>query len=289
MFTIKNYKDLGTWTESFSRGQFGLLILVGSPGLSKSVTVKKNMVNHNNFLYVKSGQLTAFQFYKQLYLYRNEHVVIDDIESALRDRQLVRLLKNLTETESERTISWTSASRQLISEGIPLSFQTTSRVMVIVNELETIGEHIESLLDRGHILKFTPPVREVFNYGLRFSKDKEINDFLEKQVDYLKKFSLRVFVKAKESKQAGVDWQSEALQTLGIYEIRLVESLLKNKNFSSSEAKITEFMRVTGLSRPMYHKYWQELNEILESMGKLGVPKRKVRGNTIRRKSYAIA
>ncbi len=268
IYTIKKYNELSDWVNAFQGGSFGLFLIVGPPGCSKSRTITQSIPARDR-LYIRGGGLTAYQLYKELYIHRNKMIILDDLESVYSDKQLVRLLKSLTETEDEREIRWTTANKALDSEGIPRSFTTTSKVCIITNRMtDGLNEHIGSLVDRGIMLKFNPSPRTVFQYGQNFFFDKEILNFIEEHLDFVTEFSLRVFETASQTKRSKLNWREAVLETLGIQEIVLVHDLMRNGSFATDEERVRVFMRKTGLSRPMYHKYRDVIEE------KLGKPKR---------------
>jgi hypothetical protein len=267
-YTIKSYKELTDWTSAFAEGSFGLMCVVGNPGCSKSTTVLK-AIPADDRVYLKGGALTAFALYKILYLNRDKTIVMDDTDSLYNDRSLIRLLKALCETEKSRVIEWNSANKSLDAEGIPRSFVSKSRVIVIVNKInDEFGRHLESLIDRGILLKFFPSPRTVFEYGKTFFKDKEIVDFIDHNLDFASDFSLRVFENARQAKLAKLNWKESVLETLDIKEVCLVHRLMRNNHYTTDEERIREFMKQTGLSRPMYHKYREQIES------RLGKPSR---------------
>ncbi len=100
------------------------------------------------------GNATLFGMYVKLYRYRDKFVVIDDVDSLYADRNGVRLLKCLCQTEPEKSIAWHSAARPLERERIPREFVTSSRVVIICNDLKTLNRNVVALQDRGHTLVF---------------------------------------------------------------------------------------------------------------------------------------
>ena len=77
------------------------------------------------------GNATPFGMYAKLYKHRDQFVVIDDVDALYADRNGVRLLKCLCQTEDAKAVAWHSDARSLERQGIPREFTTTSRVVVI--------------------------------------------------------------------------------------------------------------------------------------------------------------
>src|SRR5262249_17833095 len=75
-----------------------------------------------------SGQATPFGIYLQAYEHRHQPLVLDDVDGLYADRQGIRLLKALGQTEGTKTLSWQSAAPALAPHDLPRQFTTTSRV-----------------------------------------------------------------------------------------------------------------------------------------------------------------
>ena len=72
-------------------------------GLAKSRIVLKRLGGEACWV---EGNATPFGMYVKLYRYRDKFVVIDDVDSFYADRNGVRLLKCLCQTEPEKSIAW---------------------------------------------------------------------------------------------------------------------------------------------------------------------------------------
>src|SRR5262249_6504493 len=59
---------------------------------------------------------------------RHQPLVLDDVDGLYADRQGIRLLKALGQTEGTKTLSWQSAAPALARHDLPRQFTTTSRV-----------------------------------------------------------------------------------------------------------------------------------------------------------------
>jgi hypothetical protein len=86
--------------------------------------------------------------YARLYKYRDEFVIIDDIDGLYIDRIGVRLLKSLCQTEEEKAVAWHSDARSLERQGIPREFMTKSRVAILSNDWKTLNKYVAALQDR---------------------------------------------------------------------------------------------------------------------------------------------
>ena len=107
---LSTYSALEAYIRAFAGGHMNLLIVVGPPGLAKSRTVRSILSDNASWI---EGNATAFGMYAQLYRHRDRFVVIDDVDSLYSDRNGVRLLKCLCQTEETKTVAWHSAARSM--------------------------------------------------------------------------------------------------------------------------------------------------------------------------------
>lgn len=302
--TVTTYKELEKWCNAYANGAFGLFFLIGHQGQAKSTFIRKLMeakakakpkpkpkrkgnpptIKFTGLqnpdaikepLWVEGGAVSAFKMFQELWFHQHQPVVMDDVDSVYSDRNLIRLLKALCQTEDEKSIGWHTDSRQLEALEIPTKFKTRSHVCIIANRWKTLSEHVGSLVDRGMMINFHPTPIEVYNYAKREKvvTDKDIMKFVHDHLWMLDELSLRTFVVAQQSKKAKLNWKNAVLESLGIRDAVLVEQLEKKK-FPTTEARVSEFMRLTLQSRPMYFKAASQLAELRARKNRKG-PKTK--------------
>ncbi len=148
-------------------------------------------------------------------------MVIDDVDGLYADRAAVRLLKCLCQTEPRKRLGWHSAAAAGCGPGIPTSFETTSRVALLANELRTLNVNVSAVLDRGHVLVFDPSARELHLRTAGWFWDQGVCDSL-KNFDFIgwslhlaDPLSMRDYALAWELKRAGMDWRSWLLARWG--------------------------------------------------------------------------
>jgi len=108
---LSTYADLENIVMAFARGDLNLLILLGSHGLGKSQIVRRAVASQACWL---QGNTSPFGLYCQLWRNQNRTVVLDDVDGLYSNREGVRLLKCLTQTELQKSVSWhTDASLRL--------------------------------------------------------------------------------------------------------------------------------------------------------------------------------
>ena len=197
---VKKYADLRRYVKAFAEGEFTLLFLIGSPGISKTSIVKK-VIPENKAVYVNAAQITPFRLYQELYYNKDKTFVLDDCDQLWSDRGAIRLMKALCQTEPERTIEWGTTTTQLDRAGVPFKFRTKSRVVIINNRWKSISEHVESLADRGLMINFEPPAPEVLRECGQWFKDKEVLGMVKENLKYVESLSMRHLHHARQMKE----------------------------------------------------------------------------------------
>ena len=144
--------------------------------------------------------LPPLAFTPSSYRHRDELVVIDDVDSLYSSRNSIRLLKCLCQTEEEKRLAWHSAATGLKREGIPREFSTKSRVIIIANDWRILNRNVEAVQDRGHMLLFEPPPKEVHAEVAKWFDDTEILDWFKKNLPLFEHLSMREFGPGRRTK-----------------------------------------------------------------------------------------
>lgn len=254
--TLRTYADFEAYLAAFARGHINLLIVVGPPGLAKSRTVRRMVGDEVCWI---EGNATAFGIFTKLYRQRDEFVVIDDVDSLYSDRNGIRLLKCLCQTEDVKTLAWHSASRTLEKAGIPREFSTRSRAIIVCNDWRTLNRNVAALQDRGHVLVFRPTAAEVHERAREWFTDAEILDWFEEHLPHIHEPSLRLYVRAAELKRAGMDWHSVVPLAPATARRQLILMLRSDSSFPTEEARVREFMQRGGGCRATYFNHIRRL------------------------------
>jgi hypothetical protein len=190
---LTTYADLEKIVTAFARGDLNLLILLGGPGLGKSRVVYQATAGQACWV---GGNTSPFGLYCQLW--RNQHrtVVLDDLDGLYASGDGIRLLKCLTQTEPQKSVSWYTDAATLAREQIPRQFRTTSRVAIITNEWKTLNRNVAALEDRGHVVRFEPSPLEVHERTASWFWDQEVFDFLGERLHLVRGPSMRHYVAA---------------------------------------------------------------------------------------------
>jgi hypothetical protein len=254
---VGTYDLLDQYLQGFANGHFHLLILIGDAGLAKSRSVRAALNGNACWL---EGNATAFGLFAKLYRHRDQFVVIDDIDGIYADRDGIRLLKNLCQTEDEKTVTWHSDPRNLERQGIPREFTTTSRVVIIANDWKTLNRNVMALQDRGHVLFFEPSAAEVHRKAGIWFKDSEIYEWFAANLHRIHEPSLRHYVRAKELKAAGLDWTAVLVDEADNHRARLASELLLDQTYPSTTARVQAFVTRGGGCRATFFNYRRRLN-----------------------------
>lgn len=216
--TNKKYILLNESLKAISEDKINLLILKGSYGCGKTHTtlkyLTKNKVNHK---YINS-YATPLSFYQLLYKNRGKEVIIfDDLFGANNPLVLAMLKSSCWVSENgERVVSYHSTSDKLNSLDLPSSFNFTSRIILIFNE---IIKDYQPIINRGITINFN------LNFNDKIKLFEEIKD--EANIDddvlqYIKdncseatnNLSIRTLVILSKIKRNGQDFKIFAEEIL---------------------------------------------------------------------------
>lgn len=247
---LQTYDELDQFLRQFAAGKFGLLVLVGRPGLQKSRNVRA--ILGPGVCWIESNA-TAFGMYCRLFEHRNEVIVFDDVDNLYSDRAAVRLLKCLCQTEKKKTLAWHSYAKALEREAIPREFTTESRVLVIANIWKTLNSNVTAIEDRGHVLLFQPTALEVHSRTAQWFWDQAVYDFVGQHLNLIAEPSMRHYLAAWELKQAGFDWRNRLLERWAVDDrTMLVAQLKADPSYVSEEDRVRAFQEKGGGCRQTY-------------------------------------
>ncbi len=246
---LHTYDDLRKYARAFADGHLNLLVVLGNPGLGKSQILKASIGDHACAI---EGRTSAFGMYLRLFEHRNQPVLIDDVDELHRDRDAIRLLKSLCQTDHVKKLSWNSAASLGTKKSVPDTFTTTSNVAIVANDWQRLNLDIAALEDRGHVVEFVPEAIEVHHQAATWFWDQEVFDFIGTNLSLLEQPSFRHYVTAAELKQARLDWRGGVLARC-LSGTRLAVAQLKaNSQFSSEEERARAFVAAGHGCRATY-------------------------------------
>lgn len=204
--------------------------------------------------------MSAFRLFCELWHHRDMPVVIDDVDSLYTDKNAIRLLKCLCQTEAVKTVGWHTNTMLLNTEGIPREFQTRTRVAIIANEWKTLNRNVGAVQDRGILIHFQPSPEEVHERVGAWFNDREVYDFVGSHIHMIAEASMRDYVNASSAKQAGLDWQEALMTTWGFTEKeRLAARLKMDPAFTTEQQRVAAFKACGGGSRATYFRVAKRL------------------------------
>lgn len=262
---LGDYAQLELYLTKFARGELGLVLLLGRHGTGKSESVKKALavpvmaevsrpVAAKGALYVE-GHMQPFGLYRQLWDYRNQAVVLDDLDRLYADPDCVRLLKPLCNTVREKRLHWLT-NLTLNDGALPPTFTTASNVILIANEWKSLNPNVRALEDRAIILHFCPSNDEVHRKVGQWFDDPDVYGFLGGLLPVVPAISMRHYCKGSQLRRAGLtDWRNSLLQMI-IPDKRAVCALAVQHDpaLRSEQERAARFTATTGASRATYFR-----------------------------------
>ena len=254
---LATYAELDAYVRAFAAGHLHLLLLFGPPGVGKSRCLHQALDGRAGWL---SGQATPLGIYLQAFAYRNQPLVLDDVDGLYADRSGIRLLKALCQSEPVKTLGWHTATPILELLDVPQRFTTTSQVALVGNDWKTLNADVAALEDRGHVLFFEPTPLEVHRQAAGWFWDQEIFDFVAAQLHLIGQHSLRTYRQAWELKQAGLDWRRAVLSRCLTGPALLVARLKADPSFASEAARVQAFIATGVGCRATYYHHARKLH-----------------------------
>jgi hypothetical protein len=258
---VTGYAHLELYLSKFARGELGLVLLLGRHGTGKSESVRQTLcgpggatTRAQRVLYVE-GHMQPFGLYRQLWEYRDEPVVLDDLDRLYADPDCVRLLKPLCNTVREKRLHW--LTNLTMNDGaLPSTFTTSSSVILIANEWKSLNPNVRALEDRAIILHFCPANEEVHQKVGGWFNDPEVYEFLGKLMPMIPAVSMRHYCKGSQLRRAGLaDWRTSLLQMV-VPDARAacVLAVQHDPSLQSEEERVERFIANTGASRATYFR-----------------------------------
>jgi hypothetical protein len=258
---LTTYAELEAYVRAFAAGHLHLLLLFGPPGVGKSRCVRHALDPRVGWL---SGQATPLGIYLEAYAYRDQPLVLDDVDGLYADRSGIRLLKALCQSEPVKTLGWHTSTPILELHDVPKRFSTTSPVVLIGNDWKTLNADVAALEDRGHVLVFEPTALEVHRYAALWFWDQQIFDFVAAQLHLIGQHSLRTYRQAWELKQAGLDWRRAVLSRCLTGPALLVARLKADPSYPNEAARVQAFIAAGGGCRATYCHHAQKLQPVAD-------------------------
>jgi hypothetical protein len=262
VLTVTTYEELNEHALSFAVGRYSLLVLLGSPGLGKSQTLRHSLGNRRH-VYL-DNHASAFALYQLLHDHRNQLLVIDDLDSIYADRAMVRLIKALCNTDPVKTIRWHSRHPDIGWDAgkIYPEFETRSAVCLIANQWKTLNTNIQAIEDRGIVIDFRPNAGEIHVRARTWFDDTVVYDFIERHLGLITRPSMRYYVHGRCLREAHPDrWQAMLLELMGVdRRIRILATLLEDARYRTQEERAAVFESMGLGDRSTYYRWKKKLD-----------------------------
>lgn len=253
---LETYLELDQFVTAFAEGHINLLILLGGAGLAKSQTIRRAIGDVAGYV---EGNASAYGLYVKAYQCRDQPLVIDDVDSLYADKAGVRLLKCLAQTDPVKRMAWHTASISMKAEGIPKEFETRSRAIIIANDWRTLNANVSAVQDRGHVVLFAPTAAEVHRRVGEWFDDDEIYAWFERHLSVITSPSMRHYLRARELKLAGLDWQTMIGGQFLPPKLLLVAKLKDDPQYTTEAERVEAFKLLGGGSRATYFNQAKKL------------------------------
>jgi hypothetical protein len=266
--TIHRQEEAVHFARAFGDDAYHIMVWAGPSGLSKTRTIED--VLGKAYIVYLSGEVSPYQLYKDVYSSREVgKIVIDDVETLIRNPLGTQLLKAFCQTEEVKVVGWHKATRDLAKDGIPRQYETSARFCLVCNDEDAIKKHLGPVIDRGVLVRFRYPAEEVHRMvgrWLHVNKiDREVYDFIGDHLAFAKVPSARLYKTATDSKisNPGIDWREAVLETFGLDEDEVaVARLFSDPNFGTNATRWAEFVRRGFGSRAKYYRIARDLKLI---------------------------
>jgi hypothetical protein len=265
VISLTNYTQLELYLAKFAAGSLGLVLLIGRHGTGKSESVRRSLAGTTDSphciedgptpaLFIE-GHMQPFGLYRHLWEYRDHPVVLDDLDRLYADPDCVRLLKPLCNTVRQKRLHWLT-NITMNDNGVPATFSTTSRVILIANEWKSLNPNVRALEDRAIILHFDPPNHEVHRRVGEWFDDDEVYEFIASILNAIPAVSMRHYCKGSQLRQAGLrDWRTSLFQmVISNPRAGCLLALQQDTSLTTEKDRVDRFVAATGCSRATYFR-----------------------------------
>lgn len=258
---VRTYEELQKRIRAFVDGDMPLLVLYGSPGKGKSKLVEQ-VLPEEEAVWVR-GMSSPFGLFEALRRNPDRPFVLDDLNDALHNRAMITLLKQVCQTSCPRRVTWMSRANARDEDGSQ-TVETSGKVVLTLNEWESLSPHVQAVGDRGREIEFLPTHEEVHAYIDTWRRkairpngnlhvEPEVFDYIGENLSIPDVLSIRQYENASDDMRQGVDWKATLMQEWSrVKPEHLVKRLADDQRFQREEDRIRRFNEVTGLSRSRY-------------------------------------
>jgi hypothetical protein len=190
MVIIKTESQLKQMFKLIKDANTRLLIINGSGGTGKTTIAETELPTA---MHIK-GHLTPLKLYIDIFNKKPSYLIVDDVDELFKSKIMTSLLKQLTDSGIEKTLSYASTHAKL--NGLPDSFDVSfiKGIVIITNQNieDTSIATLKALMTRALTVKYEPLMSDVEAIAKKFCKPETIkffNDYLI-STNSLRKFKL---------------------------------------------------------------------------------------------------
>lgn len=144
---MTGYNEFRQLVLAHARKHYGLMVIVGPPGVAKSEIVERTMrqVHGSGRWALIRGRHSSLDLYRRLYEHRLNPIVLDDLDGLLRESSNTALLKAACHTRRVKRIQWGLFHRAFSGpDSLPMSFESIRRLTPIGNTWDAMNALLKS-------------------------------------------------------------------------------------------------------------------------------------------------
>lgn len=222
------------------------------------------------------GVASPVEIYKSLYLYRDKLIVIDDVDKALTQPEMVSLLKAVCNRQRDgrpNLVEWRKQNTVMEREGIKKSFYTTSHVCIIANQLPPLDPDLEGMLSRGMLVEFDPSVEEVHRFvgdWWDMKRHGDVYGWVGERLGLVPYPNIRWYTMGVDAKAAGFNWQEKLTKQWTVAEPFMADfvRVWGDPAYAQDDERYAAFSKLNGRSKSDYDRLKRRYKAIHGIMGR---------------------
>lgn len=208
---ITTYSELSEYSQAFARCDLSFLLLVGSPGSGKSKQVQADLGTAQHKWI--DNHATNLALYCSVYEANGSPIVLDDINHFFKNPMACSLMKALTQTDKNRSVSWESTAKTLDERNVPRQFLTTSSICLIANKWDGSDPDMAAIQDRSMPVAFYPSAETIHKRVNELGWcDADVWKFVGQHLAIIRQPSMREYFQGMTYRKAGMKWKEKLLK-----------------------------------------------------------------------------
>lgn len=187
-------QDLENLIKLTVKGASNALFIAGRGGVGKTHTTEKVLgqlgLRDGTGYFKNTGSATAAGMYSLLFKYRDDIILFDDSDDALKDQESRNILKAATDTKKVRKLVWNKMGKNIVDPDemtpdemldaglLPRFFEFTGRIIFISNLKMDKLDPDGALRTRAFIIDIDPTEVEVYEFMAKIVDDIPLEEGL---------------------------------------------------------------------------------------------------------------